>query len=412
MRSFLSRTLMALGLAFALAQPAAAQVPCQLGDDGFDLGCCKPAHPNLPDFPEVKVQGLYGCLRDCQVENEFKVDVKLGKPEFTLCDTAVLGIEVAPLTPGGPKIAGKLIAKYSRTWISGDTGTQIWRFVLNGDFEYSPSVGIVACPNPPHANPAHVVGSIDYTCNPIGPISSAQVALNLSHLPGCISHGPLSARPLPAAQAHNERSYHLVAPGNFTFTVVNDIQGPFFEEAVRSSPVGNNFPLTYQCLSEAPMREGKLASIFKNCLCPFLTGGAWVHSEIKGEVDCQGAAGTFASVAGFDPVVPTGLAGLRLGTWSGPAWPGDLELTVYAGYFRYEDPCATFDDLDPDRIFGVGTSGVPGFLFGSPSLQPEKVFVDIQDSLVQVTSPGLPVLKKIFGAPAFGSLVWNLNPRP
>lgn len=401
----------ALGLFLSLTQPAAAQVPCHFGDDGFDVGCCKDAKPTLPDFPELELEGVYGCLRNCQLENAFKVKVKLGRPEFELCDTAVIAMTVTPVSAGAPTISGKLLAKYSRTWITTHSGEiQVWRFLLNGDWSYGPAIGVAGCPVPPHKEPSHVVGSIDYACDPLSPFPGAQVVLDLSHLPGCLSHGPLSARPLAGVAAHAERSYHLVSPPNFAFVAGSDLQGPFFEEAVRSSPTGTNFPATYQCLGEAPMREGNLVSVTKNCLCTNLSGGPWVHSDLKGEVDCSGFGASFESVSGFDPVVPTGLVGLRLGTWVGPAWPGDLELTVYAGYLRYDDPCAPFDDKSPDRVFGVGTNGVPGFLFG-PSIGPEKAFMDLQDSLVQ-TSTVPSALKKIFGAPAWGSLVWNLNPRP
>lgn len=411
MQRIRNHALAALALFLSLTQPAAAQVPCHFGDDGFDVGCCKDAQPNLPDFPEIKIDGVYGCLRNCQLENAFKVEIKLGKPQFVLCDTAVIELSVAPLTPGGPTISGKLNAKYSRTWLTTHSGTiQVWRFLLNGDWDFGPAIGIAGCPVPPHLDPSHAIGSIDYACDPLSPVASAQVVLDLSHLPGCLSHGSLSARPLAGAAAHANRSYHLVAPSNFAFVAGNDLQGPFFEEAVRSSPTGPNFPATYQCLGEAPVREGKLSSVFKNCLCTSLIGGPWVHSDLKGEVDCSGQAAAFESVPNFDPVVPTGLVGLRLGSWSGPAWPGDLELTVYAGYLRYEDPCVPLSDLDPDRVFGVGTYGVEGYLFG-PSFSPEKAFVDLQDSLVETST--FPVaLKKIFGAPAWGSLVWNLNPRP
>ncbi|MEM7307253.1 MAG: hypothetical protein AAF682_11315 [Planctomycetota bacterium] len=409
MRRPLPILFLALGLLASL-NAAWAQVPCQLGDDGFNTGCCDKPDPNLPDFPEVKVQGIYACLQDCDVDNAFKVDVKLSKPEFILCDTAVIGIEVAPLTPGGPIISGKLFAKYSRTWITTNSGNiQVWRFLLNGDWEYGPSIGVFGCPVPPYANPTHVIGSIDYSCSPISPFPTAQVALNLSHLPGCIQYGPLSARPNPGG-AQDDRSYHLVAPSNFVFGAGNDIAGPFKEEAVRSSSIGSSFPFTYKCLSEAPVIEGEMASVFKNCLCTSLAGGPWVHSEMKGIVNCGGSQFGFNTVGNFDPVVPNGLAGLRLGRWVGPSYPGDLELTVYVGYMQYEDPCVPVATVNPDRVFGVGTAGVPGFLF-SPSFAPQKVFVDLQDSLVQ--SSFFPAfLNKIYGAPAYGSRVWNLNPIP
>lgn len=407
-RSILSAT---LASCLALLSPAEAQVPCHFGDDGFDVGCCKDAQPDLPDFPEIDIEGVYGCLRSCQLENAYKVKIHLERPEFILCDTAVIGMSVTPITVGGPSISGKLYAKYSRTWLTTQSGTiQVWRFLLNGDWDFGPTIGSAGCPVPPHLDPSHVVGSIDYACNPFSPSPAAQIVFDLSHLPGCLSHGSFSARPLGGAAAHADRSYHLVAPSNFAFVAGNDIQGPFYEEAVRSSPTGSNFPTSYHCLGEAPVKEGKLSSVFKNCLCTNVVGGPWVHSDLKGEVDCSGSASGFQSVPNFDPVLPTGLAGLRLGRWSGPAWPGDLELTVYGGYMRYEDPCVPFSSAEPERVFGVGTYGVEGYLFGA-SFSPEKAFVDLQNSLVP--KPSIPItLKKLFGAPAYGSLVWNLDPRP
>lgn len=410
MNRFLSSALALLAL--ALTPPVlAAQVPCYAGDDGFDVGCCQKPHPNLPDFPEVKEAGVYACLRKCDPENAFKVDVRLSKLEFTLCDTAVAELNVFPVSAGAPTINAKIIAKYSRTWIDASSGQQVWRFLLNGDWEFGPSVGIKGCPTPPHDEPSHAIGSIDYTCDPTSPFPATRVALNLSHMPGCLSHGPLSARPLGGVAAHVDRSYHLVAPANFTFGVGTDIHGPFRDEAVRYSPPGPSFPTSYECLGEAPVVEGEMVSVFKDCLCSSPSGGAWVHSRMKGAVACFGPTYTFYTVDGFDPAIPTGLAGLRLGRWSGSAWPGDVELTVYAGYMRYENPCADADELEPHRVFGVGTLGLAGYLFGSPALEPERVFVDLQDSLVP--SSFFPVaLKRIFGAPAYASLVWNLNPRP
>ena len=390
---------------------SSAQIPCFVGDDGLDTGtCCEKVQPKLPKFPAVKDVGVYACLRACGLENAFKVEVSLGDLQFDLCDTAVAELQVSPLTLGGPTISAKIIAKYQRTWIDATTGSQVWRFTLNGDWYFGPSIGVPGCPIPQNGNPAHSIGSIDYSCNPNGPVASTLFALNLSHLPGCVSHGPLSARPLPNPAV--DRSYHLVAPSNFTFGAGTDIHGPFTEEAVRYSDPGTSFPQTYTCLSEAPVTKGEMVTEFKNCLCSnFSLAAPWVHSAMKGEVSCGASSFGFNTVDNFDPVIPTGLTGLRLGRWNGPAFPGDSELTIYVGYMRYDNPCTQLGQLNPHRVFGVGTVGPGGFLFGTPSFQPEKVFVDLQDSLVP--SPFFPSsLQRIFGAPAWSSLVWNLNPRP
>ncbi|MFG0318491.1 MAG: hypothetical protein ACF8XB_14550, partial [Planctomycetota bacterium JB042] len=371
---FLSSAALVAATFLATAPSTPAQVPCHVGDDGLAVGCCKEAKPKLPDFPEVKEKGVYACIGKCKLEKAFKVEVKLGKPQWFTCDQAVFELTVSPQTPGGPSISSKIIGKYSRTWYSLTHGRQVWRFLLNGDWHFGPSIGVQGCPTPPAPNPSHVIGSVDYACDPTGADPGAAIALNLSHLPGCISHGSLSARPLPAAQAHPDRSYHLVAPSNFTFGSVNDIAGSFKEEAVRSSPSGNCYPWSARCLGEAAVIEGELATDFKNCLCiDDIDGGPWVHQKMKGEVDCSGASSVFSTVDGFDPNIPTGLAALRLGRWSGNTFPGNLELSVYVGYLQYFDPCVPFADLSPHRVCGVGTSGHEGLLFGpTPVIQPYK----------------------------------------
>ncbi len=411
-----------LAFAVALTSPADAQLPCYNGDDGFDLGCCDEPHPNLPKFPKVEVKGLYACLRDCGVEQKVDVKVTVGQPEFYSCDSAIIEMEMNAGFPGGPNLKGKLIVKYSRTWITSLDGTQVWRFLLNGDWSYGPAIGVFGCPTPPHAGPSHVVGSIDYACEPNNP-DSARIALNLSHLPGCISHSSMSARPHAGAAAHTNRSYHLVAPNSFGFGVVSDIQGALFQEAVRSSPTGNCFPHTYKCLNESDVIEGGLETSFVNCVCPSITPAtsAWAHQKMKGEVVCNGSTSTFATASNVDPFVPTGLAGLRLGRYSGPNFPGDMELTVYFGYIEYSDVCGPAVDAKPHRVSGVGTLGTPGYLFSpTPSFQPFKAFVDLEDNLLPGTSNPIPVpgplpalcvpLSLGFGAPAYSSLVWNLNP--
>ena len=409
-----------------VSAPAGAQVPCFSGDDGFAGSCCEAPHPDLPNFPAVVESGVYACVRECQVSSDFRVRVEIGAPEFYDCDAALIEIRVQPTTFAGPTISGRLLAKYSRTWVrTGAVNQQVWRFLLNGDWEFGPSTGAVGCPAPPHDAPSHVIGSIDYACDPDGTHEeSVQIALNLSHLPGCLSHANGSVRPILGPRAHNDRSYHLIAPDNFSFSPINDISGRTRVEALRSSPVGNCFPWTYECRNEARVVDGELGTDFKNCLCTNLDGGPYVHSRLEGRVNCNGATSNYASVGNFNPVVPTGLVGLRLGTWIGPAWPGDLELTVYVGFLDVIDPCNNLSaDLVPAHVTGVGTANVYGYLFGPlPTFQLFDKYVDLEDNLIPQTSNPIPYpgplpslcigLQKGFGAPAYSSLVWNLNPTP
>ena len=56
--------------AAALAAPASAQImPGCLGDDGFNVGCCNTPQPNLPQFPPYSGGGLWGCIKDCNLDS-------------------------------------------------------------------------------------------------------------------------------------------------------------------------------------------------------------------------------------------------------------------------------------------------------------------------------------------------------
>ena len=400
---------LALGAALFTSSSAAAQLPCNFGDDGFAGPCCDSATPDLPDFPPVITAGSYACIDNCSQVTDFDVRVQVSELDWFACDMARVKVTMTPTTLGGPNFAGKLVAKYSRTWRLSN-GNQVWRFLLNGDVKYGNSIGTFGCPQPPNQGPQHFIGHIDYTCSSFA--VQPDISLSLSLLPGCISHGPLSERPLTGAAAHPGTSYHLVTPAGFNWLAATAPEGRTVAEAVRPASEGDCFPSTYKCLTEIPVRDGEIASSFRNCLCQSFINGPWTHQKISGEGDCQGAPLAYKSVSGFDPAVPTGLVTLPLGRWSGNSWMNDVELSVHFGYFRLVEPCGAVDEDDPQRIHGVTTSGLKGKLF-TPQLTAFKVFIDYQNHRVPSISPSpCLLLKNGFGAPAYSSVVWNLNLAP
>jgi len=400
---------LALGAALFTGANASAQLPCNFGDDGLAGPCCDSATPELPDFPQVITSGSYACISNCAQVTDFDVRVRVSALDWIACDMAAVKVVMTPTTPGGPNFEGKLIAKYSRTWRLSN-GNQVWRFLLNGDVKYGNAIGVFGCPQPPHANPSHFIGHIDYTCSTFA--LQPDISLSLSHMPGCISHGPLSARPLAGAAAHAGTSYHLVTPAGFNWLAASAAEGRTIAEALRPSSEGDCFPNSYKCMNEIPIRDGEIASSFRNCLCQNFINGPWTHQKIKGEGDCQGAPLAYESLQGFDPAVPTGLVTLPLGRWSGNTWMNGVELSVHFGYFRLSEPCGVIDGDQPERIHGVTTNGLEGKLF-SPQLTTFKVFIDYQNHRLPGISPSpCLILKNGFGAPAYSSVVWNLNLAP
>lgn len=406
-RNFSLRTIgLALGLVAYASSTVHAQLPCAIGDDGFAAQCCDSASPNLPDFPEATQLGEYACISNCSQVNAFKVKVNISKLDWFTCDMARVKVSVTPATAGGPNFEGKLIAKYSRTWRISN-GNQVWRFLLNGNMKYGPSIGIFGCPTPPHADPSHYIGYIDYTCSPLS--LSPNVALNLNHMPGCISHSTLSANPLAGFAAHNNTSYHLVTPNNFNWLTNAAIQGRTPDEAVRPASTGNCFPSSYKCMTEIPIDDGEISNRFRNCLCQNFINGPWTHQDMKGEGNCQGSPMAYRTVGNFDPSIPTGLVTLPLGTWGGNSWVTGVELSAHFGYMRLQDPCGVLQLVAPERVHGVTTYGQEGYLF-TPSFTAHKVFMDLQNHKLPTLSPTNCInLINGFGAPAYSTVVWNVN---
>ncbi len=413
--------------------PVTAQFQCPIGDDGFNTaGCCQPltAPPNIPHFPTVTTDGTYGCLLDCALEAQFQTFATLGF-QWINCDLAVISTTVSSPTPCGPSFSGPLVAKYSRTWLRPSVvgiQEQVWRFLVNGDMSYtllSSCASQIPCPVPPEVAigvPVHMVGHIDYICSPFGsPTGGApsyRVEMSLSHLNGCISHAPYSTFPLVGPTAHTDRSYHFVAPSNFTFTPVPAPVGTGTEEAVRSSTLiwgtaaGGN---VYNCHGEQEVTQWNISTLSQECFgCPSPAGAlpAYAQQSLSGSVTCNGISSTFSTMP-FAPAAPGGLLTLRLGHWTPTATsPTHAELCVHVGLMDYQDPCT--QDGPFHVVTGVTTRfQMPGMLFGTPGTvppPPQSAFLDLQNVKILPFYPTAPAIP----SPGWGSLfvstiVWNLN---
>ncbi len=420
----MNKLLLSLGVSLALATSLSAQlIPCVLGDDGFNLGCCNIPQPNLPPLPPSQFQANYGAFNNCGLLAQQVAGVTITAPAYFQCDYAIANM-TATMAPG-VTITGPLLMKYARTWTEIDPGTgmaaQVWRFLLNTDATYiaaGPVGALFPVPvsaQPPLSLPVHFNGHVDYICNPTAVAPTRLLTFSLNHLPACISHAPWSARPLPVGAVPAAASYHLVGPMPFVFGPFAEPQGPVVEESLRTSRF-NLAPFNYQCVTEASVIQGNLNTVLQNCLCAPIAPvvGPWKHQNLNLSV-CCGPVATGASsipVPGT-PIAPTGFVAMTLGTFPSPVTtvPG-RNLTIYFGVVQYADPCNAAN-WPIHVVCGVATSQVPGRIFPGPVAAacapffaaPLNTFLDLQNSLPITGGPLVPGYGALFGS----DLVMNLN---
>lgn len=417
------RTFALIAIMLVAASTVSAQTQC-VGDDGFNVGCCNPVtNVNIPQFPPVQMTAVYGCIKDCNLEAQFNVNMQLSAPIMVACDYAIANLNVSS-GPGGPTFAGLVILKYSRTWLehpptpTGQT-RQVWRYLINTDVTFAATAAAAApCPVPlaalpPLGQPIHMVGSVEYMapCQPTTPGTNPfSVSLSLTHV-GCLNHEFFSQRPLTGPAAAVDRVYALVAPANFAFNIQPEPAGQIIAEAVRPSPITPAAP--YQCFGEARVGQGVLATQYRDCFtCGTPTpglAGAWAHQSFNATAFC--ASGAAAPMAGVPvpPWFPTGMMALSLGNWVGinpAAWPGNRSLHVYYGIVQYTDPCT--NGFPFHLVTGIGNTNTDAAsLFGNPLGIAVNEFLDLQNMLVFDPPSGafVPGIGEAF----LSSLVWNLN---
>ena len=408
--------ILSLAVVLSLGAGASAQPICTaFGNDGFELGpCCgSPTSLNLPtSIPLISQNGKWGCFRDCGLEAESSVSVRLTFQWMALCDYGLMNVLALPSGAGAPQFQGYLFAKYSRTWTDfaypGGPPRQVWRFLVNGDFPFG-TVGPSPCPTPPcgaTGQAVHMHGFVDYFCDPFTGVGY-QFRMNLNHEVGCLSHAGFSSRPLVGPPSHDDRSYHLVSPDNFTFGYVTPTSGNLIGESLRASDLSWT-PFNYQCRNEARIVGGSIADV-QNPACFSCTSssgfmpGAYHQQQLNGYTDCSatGVATPFSSLP-IPGLFPGGMLAHPIGAWNTPF--GNLRLTTYFGVMNYTDPCT---GEGPFHVFaGAGVRyATPQVLFPTPSGLSLTAMDMIDLGNVRVLPPfdSYP-----WGSPYATSVVWQL----
>jgi hypothetical protein len=422
-------------------------------DDGFRTGqCCFPVAPNLPGLVIQTFAGRYGTFLNCQVEVDDPVQI-------TLMGINPIGCPNAPAVPGEDLTATIAITapfpaptlacpaaylRFSRTYYiqnpDGNGDLQVWRYLVNGNFMYTS--GEVTRRIPDCAATFGDVwfkGILEFACRPgFGGVIGGQQGggggdgkapdeyylIALSHHEGCIDHQfvPINVRgiPGPSPLRHDDRSFHIVAPANFTFLSGIPLPGaidiPFsVQDSVRSN-ISPNSPM---CLSELAMDPVLGVSLVEvanlaNCYCSIAQSPIWRHQNLLGALDPACAVfPIFQSVP--SPIgPPTGFAQQYIGLW-GPStpwtFPGKTELHANIGLISYVDNCnpaTTWQLTYGNTTYTDPVSDNPTIvtLFHDP-LNVYSILTDFQDSWIQI-NPVLGTYSQAWGSQGRSEIVFQL----
>ncbi len=412
-------------LLFATTITADSTAQC-FGNDGLSTGpCCAPSATNLPPFPPMQLGGRGACFNDCSLELQFPTQNVLISTQV-LCD--YLLVDFSLNSPSFAMPNQVLVAKYARTWLEFPTPgavTQVWRFVINGDLNYSnvaPSA--IGCPVPfsavaPYNLPVNYFGHLDYALNCA--TGNWSCAYALTHFCPTDMHAPWSARPIAAASTWAKRTYHLVAPQNFDFTAFCEApEGQIYGESARHSQLVPGLP--YQCLNESPIHGGQLLTAQVLCACvgpsPTPPPSRYVFQTLNFQTACGfGVPQPTTALGGTVPIpgiLPTGLCGMVIGRWvqgSVPSFPGDECVTCYLGVLNYTTPCPSPVGSNSFHLIGGDgtTGGFAAQLFDTNvPIIPNPEFMDLANMLV-IGSPILPPFTPGYGALFASDEVWSFN---
>lgn len=423
------RSLTAVGLSLSLSV-SSLTAQCQIGDDGFNVGCCVSPQINLPAFTSMSLSATYLCIRSCGAASRLSAIVSWTTPVAINCDHFSTNLTSTVTVSAGNTltVSGGLIMKYSRTWLEPDpTGAftrQVWRFLVNGDLGFTPSSTLVTqpCPVPqaalaPFSRRIPMDGHIDYACEGG---AGFRAVLSLNHLQGCVSWGGLAANPV-AGLAGVSFTYHLVGPNPFVPANIAEPQSNnIMMEAVRPSKIGFNPTFGYSCISEQQVRTATLATVATDCVCVPSAVPAnfpWDHQRLFGFACCNGVTTPFNSTpfpAGTIPS-PTGLAVMSLGRFNGAAgtFPGQRTLFTYLGQIDYTDACAPA--ITRHLVVGVATGNQPmrPFLSSSVCQQPigalPTTAIDLGNKVNRALSGAALTPVQRFAGVSFCSQLWNFD---
>lgn len=351
-------SLLCLLMGLLLSSTASAQI---FGDDQLYTGnCWEVVKDDVPTFPAYSETSLGICWKDCALENQVKLKLVLPAPTKFACGYYYLqDVQLFNATTGVPiwSPSNFWYMVYTRTWVEAATINnqpvtfQVWRFLING--EVNPSNQMVGNPDPclipkctfnANTQPIHYSGYVDYALNTN--TNQWRIAFGVQHACDAFTHNNFSKYP---AGGHKERSFCVVAPGDFVASpTLPGIQGEILTEAMRSYRF-SNWPY---CESEQAV-EGKMATGTRECPCasqPVLNG-----QFVPFKHEAKSVCGSHTQSWSPHPF-PWNGPGVQMsvGYWINPTYPGKETL-----YFTW-DPQIYTDGLTnnttKELFVGVGTT--------------------------------------------------------
>lgn len=385
----------AILLAVLTAFAGVASAQC-FTPDNLDGTCCDDAAADLPAFPDINLATKYICFRDCQLSFEADLPVKV-KHDPVGCGLSLIRFDITNSGGGLVIWKGKLIASYSRTWAeqsptSSTPDTQVWRFLVNGDFKIDPFVvstyGSNECIVPPSYatyDKILVTGYVDYALDCT--TGNWSMSFALGHECDRFEHDNLfSAR--PGVFGNDGRTYNWVAPaaGFVVDPLVANASGPVLNEGIRDNDF--SMPLDLICNTEQPIGQGQFDAFAADCPCK--DGPAvnqWSLCRLFAVSNC---GTTIASVPNdvWDAFLSKGI-----GFWTDPlVYPGREFLHLQQGFFDYQDGCGT--PLNRYYMKGVHTqAGWLTFRFIGATLAPvSDRFIDLGTAIPLSATPFTPAV--------------------
>ncbi len=466
----------------------------QPGDDFFGAGPCCNAVTQAPAFslPVLPAAGInmnaqWARISDCNTVTEEKVTINIqmrstvpyfigtvgGEPACDEVSFLITGSNASgtfSFNIGNPTNwttssvrSDWIMGKYTRTWDSLDDNgllRQYYRFLISGDIQFGSGTVGSQVPNCAQSGSATygaalMNGYIDISCEsdrlddaehpllpqacftcPPPPIEF-QASLVLTHYLGCQSHAvlPQNQRQLSPGHVnrHQDDSYHLVGPDNFSFSTLNqsiasmDFNNSFFD-SVRSTvshyggvvlncdpgPINRPGP---QCLYE--MRHlVNSTQTFDGCICGTGTG-RYIGRSIGATLNCMGTPFPWNSFQ-ITPDIPSGYVELNLGTWSNTARydvRGVSALPVL-GTIEYVDNCDPLVFVsglsNPCQVFHL-VFGIRTFHdTGNPNVNPPVIWSHlngrvIKETLLDFGNHVSPFDLLQAGVPSYTNIVWTIS---
>ncbi|MBK9386879.1 MAG: hypothetical protein IPN34_18855 [Planctomycetes bacterium] len=220
------------------------------------------------------MDGRATIFEDCLRPATNLVSIVLQPPVQENCDHYRIRIKVSAL---GWTLDADFRAKYCRTWMDFDAQGQCrqrWRFLLNADVDFvfdelnpPPLLDsfVPFCVAAGGSHRPHYTGHVDYVCTEVDGVYAA--AIEIHHLPGCISHATCAEAPastVPAPFQHLNESLHIAGPLPFSFAdpgVFPGGPGNLFPFVMTNNPGDklreSRFPWSsYACLNESSLVPG------------------------------------------------------------------------------------------------------------------------------------------------------------